>query len=215
MEGKNNNSKDKRDSAPAAARGRPRIFDLDNALTVALKIFWEKGYAQTTMTDICQALGIKPTSFYYAFGNREELFLKTLNYYIDIYWNKITDNFMEEPDIHKAVRILFKSAIQVYTRASFPKGCFIDISTVGLNERESRIHDALSEIQLSGKNNIRKRLLMAIEAGQLPPDCDVPAITNALYTYLKGVAAVARGNMCQVELNEIAELGELLLRPRG
>lgn len=216
MEDKNNNDrlvKDESNSVVSPARGRPRAFDIDSALKIAMKIFWEKGYAQTTMTDICQAIGIKPTSFYHAFGSKEELFLKTLNYYNEIYWNSISDNFMSESDIREAVKKLFRSAVQVYMRPGLPKGCFIDISTTGLPEDETRIHEALSEIQNYAKNNIRKRLLMAIDAGQLRPDCDIPVITNAIYTFLKGISSMARENVCQAELNHVASLGASLLPP--
>lgn len=198
----------------APARGRPRVFDIENALKVAMRIFWERGYTQTTITDICQEIGIKPASFYHAFGSKEELFLILLDYYLETYWNNINDSFASEPDIYIAVNKLFTSAIKVYMRPNLPKGCFIDISTVGLTENEVRIKEALSEIQANGRNNIRKRLLTAIKAGQIPPDCDVPAITNALYTFLKGISMVARDNMCQAELNQIANLGVSLLPPR-
>lgn len=217
MEEKRNNSviNQEKISVPIShTRGRPRVFDIDKALTVALKIFWEKGYTQTTMTDICQALGIKPTSFYYAFGSKQELFLKTLNYYIETYWSDITNSFFSEFDIHDAVKKLFKSAIQVYMNPDLPKGCFMDISTIGLSDDEESIKEALLELQIDGKNNIRKRLLMAITAGQLPYDSDIPAITNAIYIYLKGISAVARENVCQAELNQIASFGVLLLHHR-
>lgn len=96
-------------------------------------------------------------------------------------------------------------------RPNLPKGCFINISTIELPEEETRILETLSEIQIYAKNSIHKRLLTAIKDEQLAPDCDVPAITKALYTFLKGIAGVAHENMCQSELNEIANLGILLL----
>lgn len=198
----------------STSRGRPRSFDINNALKIAMEIFWEKGYAQTTMSDICHAIGIKPASFYHAFANKESLFLKTLNYYAENYWNEITNIFMSEPDIYKAVKMLFESAIQVYMRPNQPKGCFIDISTIGLSKCNDKIHDSILEIETNAKNNIRKRLLIAIKSGQIPANCDVPAITNALYTFLKGISIVSLGNICESELNEIANLGVSLLPPR-
>lgn len=217
MEDKKNNSavnKEKTSLTQLPARGRPRSFDINQALETAMKIFWEKGYVQTTMMDICHAIGIKPPSFYNAFGSRKELFLKTLNYYNEICWNEVVYQFMSEPDIYKAVRKLFESAIKIYQRPNLPKGCFIDISTTGLPENEHRIHAALTEIQLQAKNNIRKRLLMAIDTGQLPADSNIPVITNAIYAFLKGISALAREQMCQAELNEMSALGISLLPPK-
>lgn len=197
-----------------SARGRPRGFNIDNALDEAMKLFWERGYSQTTIVDICNAIGIKPPSFYHAFGSKEELFLKTLEHYNKTYWDGVTDKFFAETDIYEAVKNLFEASTGIYMRPNLPKGCFIDISTVGLSSDEQRIHEAISKIQENAKNNIRKRLLRAIESGQLPSDCNVHVITGALYTFLKGISTVARDHICLAEMNEFCKLGISLLPPK-
>ena len=66
------------------AMGRPRAFDMDQALDQALHVFWEKGYAGTSITDLTEAMGINPPSLYAAFGNKEKLFKKALDRYEDL-----------------------------------------------------------------------------------------------------------------------------------
>ncbi len=56
------------------ARGRPRVFDKDEALEKAMKLFWTRGYDGTSMAEIIETLGINKPSLYAAFGNKEELF---------------------------------------------------------------------------------------------------------------------------------------------
>ena len=63
--------------------GRPRAFDMDQALDQALHVFWEKGYAGTSIADLTEAMGINPPSLYAAFGNKEKLFKKALDRYED------------------------------------------------------------------------------------------------------------------------------------
>src|SRR5947207_4281178 len=65
------------------AMGRPREFDLEKALDVALHVFWRRGYEGASMTDLTEAMGITKPSLYAAFGNKEELFRKTLDRYVD------------------------------------------------------------------------------------------------------------------------------------
>jgi AcrR family transcriptional regulator len=66
--------------------GRPRN-DADSVPTTspragvveaATKLFSEKGYAQTTMSDIARASGLHQSSVYYWFANKEELLNETL-----------------------------------------------------------------------------------------------------------------------------------------
>src|SRR5258705_12220014 len=65
------------------AMGRPREFDVDKALDLALQVFWRKGYEGASMADLTQTMGITKPSLYSAFGNKEELFRKALDRYVD------------------------------------------------------------------------------------------------------------------------------------
>src|ERR1700712_5902370 len=63
-------------------RGRPREFDTDQALDNALALFWRHGYEGTSLSALTEAVGVTPTSLYAAFGNKEELFKRVVDRYI-------------------------------------------------------------------------------------------------------------------------------------
>src|SRR5258706_6469288 len=65
------------------AMGRPREFDVEKALDLALQVFWRKGYEGASMADLTETMGITKPSLYSAFGNKEELFRKALDRYVD------------------------------------------------------------------------------------------------------------------------------------
>ncbi|MGE0221404.1 TetR/AcrR family transcriptional regulator [Mycolicibacterium sp.] len=72
--------------APNRSVGRPRnVADSDPSsspregiIKAATKLFSEKGYAQTTISDIARAAGLHQSSVYYWFANKEALLNETL-----------------------------------------------------------------------------------------------------------------------------------------
>ena len=176
-----------------------------------METFWRKGYMQTTLGDLCQVMGIRPPSFYCAFGTRADIFLETVAHYKKTYWDRALDRLMREGDVRRALATFLEDAVRIYMRPGLPRGCFVEVSTVGLDPGETRISEALAALDRETEALFRKRLLLAIETGELPPESPVPAIVGALIAFMKGVALLARGDICQAELAEVARRGLALL----
>jgi AcrR family transcriptional regulator len=66
-----------------AKRGRPRAFDLDAALERAMNVFWAKGYEGASLSELTRAMRINRPSLYAAFGNKEQLFRRVLDRYVN------------------------------------------------------------------------------------------------------------------------------------
>src|SRR5437870_8632656 len=72
----------KQETAPAQL-GRPRAFDPDAVLERAMHVFWAKGYEGASLSDLTRAMRINRPSLYAAFGNKEQLFRKVLDRYVN------------------------------------------------------------------------------------------------------------------------------------
>ena len=46
-------------------------------------LFWRKGFEATSMTDLCEAMGVRSPSLYAAFGSKEALYLEALGRYVE------------------------------------------------------------------------------------------------------------------------------------
>src|SRR6202048_4429142 len=56
-------------------RGRPREFDVDDALDKAARVFRERGYHATSIADLTEAMELASGSVYKAFDDKRAVFL--------------------------------------------------------------------------------------------------------------------------------------------
>lgn len=65
-------------------------------LNAALAVIRAKGYASTTVDDICREAGVTKGSFFHHFKSKDELALAAIEY-----WSTMTGGFFENADYHK------------------------------------------------------------------------------------------------------------------
>ena len=99
---------------------RPRDFDVDRALDVAVRLFWKQGYAATSVRQLCDAMGLQPGSFYAAFESKDACFRRALERYL------ASQALPREPS-HDAIRAWLDAIVDP---ARMPKGCLLVVSAV-------------------------------------------------------------------------------------
>ena len=62
---------------------REREFDPTTALDQAMLLFWERGFASTSMEDIVDSTGVSRYGIYGTFGNKRELYIASLQRFAD------------------------------------------------------------------------------------------------------------------------------------
>ncbi len=68
-------------------------------LDAAEKLFFGKGYEQTSITDILKEVGdASPSVFYYYFSSKEELFKATMKRYVEIHNEETINEILDEPN---------------------------------------------------------------------------------------------------------------------
>lgn len=195
-------------------RGRPREFNRHEALIAALKVFWEQGFEQASIVDLCAAMGIVPPSLYAAFGNKASLFLEAVRYYERMYWQQPAECLMAEPDVRAAIAAYFQTAAQILLSPAAPCGCMTVLSAINISPSETEIIAELAALREGKRKMFAERLRVAIQERQIPADTDVPAISGALTALLEGLSLQAREGLFLSELKAMAAYAQCFLPPR-
>lgn len=104
---------------------RPITYDPDEALASAMQIFWRKGFAETSYEDLTTATGVSRKGLYGSFGDKRDLFLRTLQLYrktqaVEFLWE------LNEPQADRRAIIAMFQRIGEVSKTSFGlMGCFM------------------------------------------------------------------------------------------
>ena len=126
-----------------SSRGRPRNFSREEALASAMRLFWDKGYDNTSLTDLTQAMGLKPPSLYAAFGSKAQLFIEAVDLYGRTDGAGIWDELETAPTAKAAVHDLLRRTADNFTRGAEPRGCMVVLSAPQMAGGDPEVCDAL------------------------------------------------------------------------
>ena len=185
-----------------AVRGRPREFDVEEALAAALRVFWEKGYDGASLTDLTEAMGITRPSLYDAFGNKEALFKRAL----DLYESEklaYVRSALEAPTARGVAQRLLEGTVANAT--SECRGCLGVIAAVNCSGVDSPIRDDVHKRAQSSREALVQRMQRAIEEGDFSIPVEAESMTRYLYALLQGISVQAGAGASREELKRVAD----------
>lgn len=182
--------------------GRPRAFDIEEALDRALHVFWRKGYEGTTLPDLTEAMGINRPSLYAAFGNKEELFRKALDRYAERTGERIREA-LEAPSARAAVEQLLRGTADALTDPRSPRGCLAVQGALTCGEAAEPIRQELNARRAFVEAALRERLQRAQAEGDLTPEANPADLARYIATIIQGLSIQASGGANRDELHRV------------
>ncbi|MRI31446.1 hypothetical protein EOPP23_00385 [Endozoicomonas sp. OPT23] len=147
---------------------RPKSYQRGEVIGQALKVFWEKGYAASSLSDLMTETGLNKRSLYNEFGNKEELFLEALARYQELR-RPVVELLLRQPqgmnNIHDLLRTMAEH--------TDPRGCLIALS---LSERKLLSENVLEQV-MAGVEGLRMLVKANIDAANLPESVNREALT--------------------------------------
>jgi AcrR family transcriptional regulator len=186
--------------------GRPREFDVEKALETATELFWRKGYEGTSLSDLTEAIGITPPSFYFAFKSKEALFKQVVERYQCGHLGFFAEALKQATPAAFAERLLYKFA-DAYTSKPHPPGCLVlNCSLPSSDEMSDSIRHDLAEQRKATRLELRKRFKHFKASGALPADADPDTLARYILTVAWGMAVDAQSGASRDDLYRTVKL---------
>src|SRR5260370_29480726 len=150
-------------------RGRPRACDPDAVLDRAMHIFWAKGYEGASLSDLTRAMRINRPSLYAAFGNKEQLFRKVLDRYMDgpvAYFGKA----LAAPKARDVVEEILFGTARMTDDPRIPAGCLMVQGALACGD--ASVREEVAARRAASEGSVRLVLQRA------KVECDCPENAN-------------------------------------
>ena len=183
--------------------GRPRGYDMEEAMTAATKLFW-RGYDRTSLTDLTAALGISPASFYHAFGSKEALFRRVVDHYI-VFQMEAFDIAFEASTTHAGVKALLRGYVDVVTDPGHVPGCLV-VNSSPSTDADDGLRQWLADFRAALRIRLKDRFSADQAQGKLPKGFDPKTMARFVVTVAGGLAVEAQSGARKQELYAIIDV---------
>ena len=180
--------------------GRPRTFDMEEALAIAAKLLW-RGYDRTSLNELTGALGIVPASFYFAFGSKEALFRQCVARYLATREEAFEAAF-QAPTTRAAVELLLRDYVDVVTDPGHAPGCLVVNSSPSMEAS-----DALRRWLAEHREALRRRLEQRFSDDPANAGGDPRSMARFVATLAGGLAVEAGTGATREELYDAVAFG--------
>jgi TetR/AcrR family transcriptional repressor of nem operon len=180
-------------------------FDENKVLEKATHLFWQKGYSNTSLRDLMEAMGIGQGSFYNFVKNKKELYLQCLIHYNATVTKRRWDALTGAPTAAAGVRALFKCILDDLDHPNTPNVCLMagSLATDVLSEK------SLSKYIVEEMNKLEQALIERIDTAkkkkEVSSQLNSKIVASAVITYLQGFFRVVKVLKTRREMEEQVE----------
>ncbi len=185
--------------------GRPREFAVDKALDRALKVFWRKGYEGASLADLTKAMGINRPSLYAAFGNKEALFKKAIDRYVEGPGAFVREA-LQQPTAKAVVEHVFQGSIELVTDSRNPHGCLIVQGALACGDTADCVRREMAKRRDASVTALCKRFERTVADRDLPSNCNPADLARFVATVMHGIAVQAASGASRDELERAAKI---------
>ena len=176
-----------------------------------MHVFWAKGYEGASLSHLTRAMRINRPSLYAAFGNKQRLFRKALNRYVNgpVAW---FGKALTAPKAREVVEQIFSGTARMAENRGIPPGCLLVQGALACGNAPARKEVAVRRTAV--EIALRRRLQRAKREGDLPKNADPAELAHYVVTVVRGMAVQSAGGATRGQLRRVAQIA-LRAWPKG
>ena len=191
--------------SPTAPRGRPREFDIDDALDRAIPLFCGGGFHGTSLNDLADGMQLTQGSIYKAFKDKRSLFLAAMDRQETLYSGRLRAAL----DKARRGRDKLRAALMFYATlaigAEGMQGCLVVTTAVELAASDRVVARRVSRSFQKRQAFIKELICQGQGDGSIPRYVDPEGTAWVMLFLFQGFRVVGKTGVAPRELTKAVE----------
>jgi len=170
---------------------RPREFDEEKVLTLAVEQFWERGYEATSIRDLAHAMGLTTASVYNAFGDKRAVYRRALDFYVERSFGDRVGRFESKPPL-LAIKAFFDEIIERSLSDIKRKGCMLVNSALEVAPHDEEFQRVVAEVLVQVEGFFLRCVQRGQADGTISDRQNATHLAGVLLSTLLGIRVLAR-----------------------
>lgn len=164
----------------------------DDRVHRAMELFWQRGYYDTSVSDLVAGTGANRYGLYGDYGSKQGLFREVLR----VYWRDVSARMlavMSKPDASIAeIRAFFAQFLDILETPRGRMGCLVCNTATEVSEQDADIATDIAGFLAGQRNTFHAALANARDNGEIAASADMEILADHCVGSLMGLMGYAR-----------------------
>lgn len=193
-------------AADRAGPGRPREFEIEDALQGAIEVFRTHGYHGTSVQDLTVGTGLARGSIYKAFHDKRSLFLAALDHYTIGSLRRIGETLERPGPAREAIRATLMGYAHRVLDARGRQGCLITVAAIEMMPQDAEVSALVNRMFRRMQDLFAACVIRGQLSGEIPRDRDERTIARLMVCTIQGLRVLGKTGPSEAELTDMVDL---------
>jgi len=185
---------------------RSKAFDRKKALVQAMRLFWRKGYAATSVEDLTETLQVSRSSLYDTFGDKRTLFLEALKFYGERVISITEHTLRASSSPIAGIQAIFDGLIDGIGQEPGSLGCFMVNSVAELVPYDPDVAKLATEYADSMQQLLKTTLIEANEKKRATKKHSPEQFAAYVYNAIQGMRVLIKAGATREQMQAIRDI---------
>lgn len=187
-------------------RGRPREFDLNEALDRAIRVFSEHGYHGTSIPDLVSGMRLTSGSIYKAFKDKRAVFLAALDHYIALRKAQIAAAALNSKSARERLRDVLAFFVESSKGPDGRRGCMVVGSAVELAALDREVATRVNSSIRTNETVLADLIRLGQREKSIPLDIDPDNTARVMVCFTQGLRVLGKSGRAPLDTNATVDI---------